>query len=735
MLFWNKNNEICIEKDYDYCNFDYALDEFQKHALSSIKKDRNVLVCAATGNGKTSVAIGAIKLSIMENKRVIYTAPIKALLNQKYSEFRKSFDDVGIETGDVKINPNGQCVVMTTEVLRNKLLLNDTGVLKDVKCVIFDEVHYIKDPSRGNVWETCISMLNVQQVMLSATIKSPELFAKWIQEVQPSRDLHLIEVTQRKVPLDYYWYTDKELVHIMDNEKNFNSQAYSGILSSKLQEKNDLRKLNEAVMLLKQKDLFPATFFVMSKKNCEHYATKVTIPLIDTEESSNAVNEFNFLLQQDQELEKQSLQVELLRKLVAKGIGMHHAGLNPLLKEIIEILYAKGYLRVLFATGTFTVGLNMPIRTVVLTGLDVYSELHQRIVPFGSDEFIQMCGRAGRRGLDKRGYVVVCLLRNSEPPLLHELKNMMTNPPDSVSSKMHIDTNIVIDLLKNGKSLEEIINFFSKSMHGNELRSEINALELVLSDGPPKPFEVDRTDFRNYLDLLEKSKKPLLRQNQLKKIKMSMEQLLQHDGMAEVVKQYERYLMEKCVYETNKSSLEHLKTCDKKLILCCLKDLEQRGFIHEDALLLKGNIASCINGYDKVVLTEILMSSWVSELSEREIGVLLSFFIKFSGDVELYEIEHIMYLYDYLVSMDATVYISFAHIVYQWLNGVDYGAIEGVDSSSEGNFITQMNLLVQLVDNLMGVCEDYEFHILLKKLSELRFLLRRDIVITRSLHL
>ena len=300
MIIFNKNNEKCTESDYDYCKFDYPLDEFQKHALSSIKKDRNVLVCAATGNGKTSVAVGAISLSYMEDKRVIYTAPIKALLNQKYSEFRKIFDDVGIETGDVKINPTGQCVVMTTEVLRNKLLLNDPGVLKDVKCVIFDEVHYIKDPSRGNVWETCISMLNVQQVMLSATIRGPELFAQWIQEVQPSRDLHLIEVTQRKVPLDYYWYTDKEMVHIMDNEKNFDTTAYLGVLKTRLEEKNDLRKLNENVMLLKQKDLFPATFFVMSKKNCEHYATKVTIPLIDTEQSSNAVNEFNFLLQRDQ---------------------------------------------------------------------------------------------------------------------------------------------------------------------------------------------------------------------------------------------------------------------------------------------------------------------------------------------------------------------------------------------------------------------------------------------------
>ena len=733
MLLFTKNNEVCNETDYDYCNFDYPLDEFQKHALSSIKQDRNVLVCAATGNGKTSVAIGAIKLCYMEQKRVIYTAPIKALLNQKYSEFRKVFDDVGIETGDVKINPSGQCVVMTTEVLRNKLLLNDPGVLKDVKCVIFDEVHYIKDPSRGNVWETCISMLDVQQVMLSATIKSPELFAQWIQEVQPSRDLHLIEVTQRKVPLDYYWYTDKEMVHIMDNEKNFNSEAYSGILSSKLQEKNDLRKLNEAILTMKQKDLFPATFFVMSKKNCEHYATKVTIPLIESEQSCNAVNEFNFLLQRDQELEKQSLQVDLLRKLVAKGIGMHHAGLNPLLKEIIEILYAKGYLRVLFATGTFTVGLNMPIRTVVLTGLDVYSELHGRIVPFGSDEFIQMCGRAGRRGLDKRGYVVVCLLKNSEKPLLHELKNMMTNPPDSVSSKMHIDTNIVIDLLKNGKSLEEIINFFEKSMHGNELRSEINALEMVLSDGPPT-FDFVSEDFEKWKELHEKLKKTI-KQNQIKKIKISMEQLIQRNGMAEVVKKYEHYLVEKNSYDGTKSSLENLKHCDKELVICCLKDLEQRGYIKDNALLLKGNIASCINGYDKVVLTELLMSSWVSELSERELGVLLSFFIKFSGDVELYEIEHIMYLYDYLVSIDATVYISFAHIVYQWLNNVDYGAIEGVDSSSEGNFITQMNLLVQLVDNLMGVCEDYEFHILLKKLSELRVLLRRDIVITQSLHL
>jgi len=733
MIIYNKNNENCLETDYDYCKFDYPLDEFQKHALSSIKKDRNVLVCAATGNGKTSVAVGAIALSYLENKRVIYTAPIKALLNQKYSEFRKAFDDVGIETGDVKINPNGQCVVMTTEVLRNKLLLNDIEVLKDVKCVIFDEVHYIKDPSRGNVWETCISMLHVQQVMLSATIKNPELFAQWIQEVQSSRDLHLIEVTERKVPLDYYWYTDNNLIHIMDNDKNFENFNYeNNVLNINVPFKNDLRKLNETIHLLKQKDLFPATFFVMSKKNCEHYATKVTIPLIDAEQSSNAVNEFNFLLQRDQELEKQSLQVDLLRKLVSKGIGMHHAGLNPLLKEIIEILYSKGYLQVLFATGTFTVGLNMPIRTVVLTGLDVYSEQHGRIMPFSSDEFIQMCGRAGRRGLDKRGYVVVCLLRNIKPPSLHELKNMMTNQPDTISSKLHVDTNVVIDLLNNGKNVEEIIDFFAKSMHGRELRSEISALEMVVSDGAPE-FNCSE-DFKEYIELQNKMSKSL-RQNQLKKVKNSIETLLKDKKINEEVKKYEKFLLEKNAYEGAKSSLENLKQCDQELVTCCLKELEQQGYIADNALLLKGNIASCINGYDKIVLTELLTSSWICDFNVCELGVLLAFFIKFSGDVELYEIEHISYLYDLLVSMDATVYTSFAPLVYQWLDGIAYGSIEGINSSSEGNFITQMNLLVQLVDNLISVCEAYEFHVLMKKLSELRILLRRDIVITQSLHL
>jgi superfamily II RNA helicase len=236
------------------------------------------------------------------------------------------------------------------------------------------------------------------------------------------------------------------------------------------------------------------------------------------------------------------------------------------------------------------------------------------------------------------------------------------------------------------------------------------------------------------LELREKVQKPL-RQNQLKKIKMSMEKLLNEHGMSETVKRYELYLLEKNAYEGAKSSLEHLKSCDKDLLLCCLKDLEQRGYIADNALLEKGHIASCINGYDKIVLTELITSSYVNELSVCELGVLLAFFIKFSGNVELYEIEHIAYLYDYLVSMDATVYTSFAPLVYQWLNDIAYGAIDGVDSYSEGNFITQMNLLVQLVDNLISVCEDYEFHVLMKKLSELRVLLRRDIVITQSLHL
>ena len=743
MLFKTLNNEP-FEKDkslYDYCEFKYPLDEFQKHALCSIKEDKNILVCAATGNGKTSVAIAAIKNCFLNNKRVIYTAPIKALLNQKYSEFKSIFkSDIGIETGDTKINPDAQCVVMTTEILRNKLMLNNQEVIQNVQCVIFDEVHYINDPYRGNVWESCIQLLQTQQVMLSATVHKPENFAEWITTVHPERDLHFIEVTQRKVPLEYYCYANDEIIQIMDNARNFSNTNY---LKCKQEPVNPLFKLNKSLLLLKNKNLFPATYFVMSKKKCEHYANSVTIPLIDEETSSNAVNLYNKLLLKDKELEKQSLQVQMMRSLVSKGIGIHHAGLNPLLKEIIEELYAKNFLKLLFATGTFTVGLNMPIRTVVLTGLTVYNEIKEHMVYFSSDEFIQMCGRSGRRGLDTKGNVIICLL-NEDLPSLHEAKNIMTSHPNLIESKMELNKNLIIDLISNKKNFNEIFSFVKKSLKGSEilqsietLQKECNIFKLINFEVPSEQEKI----FADYIQLQNKLKTNL-RQNQYRKVMRCIDSLLLDPKFNDLIQKYNEYNNQvKCLHK-KQEKLEYLKNNDIIIIQEIIDDLIAENIITSDLELTKpyGIAASCINGYDKCLIVNVLFSEWITTMSTKELAILFSYFISYHGDnLEPFELKNYgipMYSYEVLNSMtNEKLYTNFTPFVWQWINGVKFENMENIDTYTEGNFITQMNCYYQLLENLIQVCELCELHITYKKCIELKSIIRRDIVITNSLYL
>ena len=729
------DNALCNSQDYNYCDFKYPLDEFQKNALVSIAHDENVLVCAATGNGKTSIAIAAIKNAFDKNKRVIYTAPIKALLNQKYDEFKNIFEKVGIETGDVKICPDEQCVVMTTEILRNKILLNDAEILKDVCCVIFDEVHYIKDHDRGNVWETCISVLPsfIQQVMLSATIHQPELFAMWITQVQPSRDLHLIQVSQRKVPLEYFYFVEKDIVKIMDNEKNFDNSAYTEVLKYPKTFFSEIKVLNDVIKFLKNKDMFPCAFFVMSKKNCEHYANSVTVPIIDNETSSNAVNEFNKLLLKDSELERYSSQVQLMRNLVAKGVGIHHAGLNPILKEIIEKLFGGGFLKVLFATGTFTVGLNMPIRTVVLTCLTVMSENGLR--NFTPDEFIQMCGRAGRRGLDKKGNVVISLLKES-PLELYEIRNMMTMHPDSVSSRLKVDNNLVIDLISSGKNKQQINEFVENSLFGSEQNKEIHILKEEKRYF--KNFSLDerkREKLNDYIILKEKLSVPM-RQNQMKKLNFKIQELQKDNELRKIIEEYENFLKEKQKYDNICHKINYLENINIQSIDNIMYFLKDHDFIDENnSLTRKGLIASKIHGYDKVFLTEIILSDFFSEFSIIQIGLLFSMFMKYETVDEIDIFEELNFVYEKVKTLYAfdenNVNFSFCSSLFSWMT---YQTVKNVNTYNEGNFIVQVNLVCQLLDSIITVCEEFEFNTLYKKISELKNIIKRDIVITQSLY-
>lgn len=458
--------------------YKYELDYFQKWAVRAINSNENFMACVATGSGKSTLADYAIACCLANGKRVIFTSPIKALSNQKYKEFKEAYGEhnVGLMTGDIKFNPDAPCLIMTAEILRNllykhKSYTKDLGItsqlsLVDVDTVIMDEVHYINKRERGKVWEETIIMLphEIKLVLLSATIDSPEVFADWVGTVR-KRKINLVANTQRIIPLTHYLYkpvdygelaTDagkrRALVPIMDNSGNWTPRVYrtwdteyDRMTDFDLDPSSDEYKkqvdksyggksrLNGLLDYLKLCGLCPAICFVFSRRKCEEYAKAVEQSLVSGKEAAEIENIFKFYTHAHT-AELQSLpQYYTLLDTLRKGVAYHHSGLVPILKEVIEIIFAKGFIKMLFATETFAVGLNMPTKTVIFTEFRKPDGAEGTRMLY-TDEYLQMAGRAGRRGLDTEGYVIYMPMRRPEREA--DVRQMMTGQKSAIKSKM-----------------------------------------------------------------------------------------------------------------------------------------------------------------------------------------------------------------------------------------------------------------------------------------------------------
>ena len=444
--------------------YSFPLDPFQKHAFAAINSHENVLVTAKTGSGKTLVGDYQIKVSLGRGKRVFYTTPIKSLTNQKFSDFKKAGVRVGIMTGDIKYLPHADVVVMTTEILCNLLykrgtnseLIGDTASLsmEGVDSVIFDEVHYINNMERGKVWEECLMLLppEINLILLSATIDQPEKLGAWLGTLK-QRPVHLISTKYRIVPLVH-----KVADHVvMSADDTFNAAVYNQWLRDLEKDKKEaarhraqvgnreagqvvhktvrihsfFHQINELVREMGATEKLPALFFIFSRKNCEAYARKVEDDLIDSSDVASVKHILDFHLRRFPDMQK-SPQYHMLRERLLKGIAFHHSGLTPILREMVEILFSKGFVRLLFATETFAVGINMPTKTVVMTSFRKHSEKGLRMLK--PDEYIQMAGRAGRRGLDTSGTVVY--IPEREPETLSDVQAMMKGTNQKIESKM-----------------------------------------------------------------------------------------------------------------------------------------------------------------------------------------------------------------------------------------------------------------------------------------------------------
>ena len=435
--------------------YPFKLDPFQAQATEYITRNESVLVAAHTSAGKTAVAEYAIAQSLREGQRVIYTSPIKALSNQKYRDLSEEFTDVGLMTGDITINPTATCLVMTTEILRS-MLYRGSEVMREVAWVIYDEVHYMRDKERGVVWEESIILLphKVRFVFLSATIPNARQFVNWIAKIH-HQPCHVVYTNYRPTPLQHYVFSaGGEGLHLVVDEKgkfregNFQKAmaalqgggggaggmdaAIADAIGNSGNGKTKKRKrggpgggpggggkggntdLHRIVKLIMERNLNPVIVFSFSKKDCEKYALELNKEdYTDDVEKDLIAQVYHNALECLGEDDRKLPQVEALLPLLKKGIGIHHGGLLPILKEIVEILFSEGLIKALFATETFAIGINMPAKTVVFTNTRKWDGKDFRWVTSG--EYIQMSGRAGRRGKDDRGIVIQMMDEKMEP--------------------------------------------------------------------------------------------------------------------------------------------------------------------------------------------------------------------------------------------------------------------------------------------------------------------------------
>jgi len=447
--------------------YDFELDPFQKQAIIHMEKFCNVFVAAHTSAGKTVVAEYAIAMSRRSMTKVVYTSPIKALSNQKYRDFSLEFGDVGLITGDVQVNTDSSCLILTTEILL-QMLDNGSDLIRDLEWAIFDEVHYVNDEERGHVWERIFIMLpeHVNLVLLSATVPNVIKFAEWLGRIRKKPTV-VIQTAKRPVPLEHYLYTGSnaktmnQRYKFIDSSSKFLVDGYKKAIEAKKETAKHLRgtkgkafytnpqqEKNTYVTLvrhLEQLSLLPVICFTFSRRRCDANARMLQSLDLTTGEEKSRIHKFvTRSLDRFKESDRKLRQVVALKEMLKRGFGVHHSGVLPLLKEITEILFCDGLVKVLFATETFAMGVNMPARSVVFDSVKKHDGRYRRyLLP---SEYIQMAGRAGRRGKDSVGTVIVLCKR--EVPEAADLNNIALGKPTPLESRFQLKYSMILTLLR-----------------------------------------------------------------------------------------------------------------------------------------------------------------------------------------------------------------------------------------------------------------------------------------------
>lgn len=679
--------------------FPFELSDFQKYSIQAILEGNHILVTAHTGSGKTLPAEFAIEYFVSQGKKVIYTSPIKALSNQKFHEFSKKFPNIsfGILTGDIKFNPEADVLIMTTEILRNTLLQKNIDKKEgssnvplqfemdfenELAAVVFDEIHYINDKDRGKIWEETIMFIpsHIQLIMLSATIDKSETFAKWIEDVKITEEHHkivyLAPTNHRVVPLKHYFFTtmpqgpfknikDKEFIKFIneflhkpipakDSRNKLHRDNHEKIRKLlNYISKNDCHikpafVLNQITKYLNSNNMLPAICFVFSRKGVEKFAQTINVSLF--EEDSTIPSTIRYECEQilrklPNHKEYTTLpEFEMIMKLLVKGVAIHHSGIMPIYREMIELLFAKGYIKLLFATETFAVGINMPTKTVIFTGFDKFNGSSMRMLY--PHEYTQMAGRAGRRGLDTIGHVIH-LNNLFTLPFTHNYEVLLNGNPQALTSKFNISYNLVLNFLQvDGNTLE----FAGKSMSNGEIQKSIQATEeqienlkndLMKKENNPAYEYVmsNKEKFETYVKLNEDYKS--CKQKTRKQIQRTLENITNgNKQFKNQMEQFQSMLDIETQIKNNQQYLDNLHNHFHQSFNNIVNFLQSFYYINNDGSIHeKGNIATYIQETHCLAFTDLLINNnYFNKYSANEIAALLSCFanIRVNDDLKIF---------------------------------------------------------------------------------------------------
>lgn len=686
MTNYPKENEEKYKESYE--KYPYELSIFQKHAIEAIIEGHHVLVTAHTGSGKTLAGEFAIEHFVSKGKKVIYTGPIKSLMNQKFNDFTKKYEHIsfGVLTGDIKSNPEADVLVMTAEILLNKLYqissktpnvsssVNfEMDFQNDLACVIMDEVHFINEQERGHVWESTLMMLppHIQLVMLSATIDQPEKFAYWCENIHKdsNKQVYLTNTTHRVVPLTHYSFITTnngifkaikdKVVHeeiksiinkpfvIQDSNGKFNDEHYFKMTKMlKLFDSKEIRVkrahiLNQVTKYLTENEMLPALCFVLSRKKIDICANEITTNLLEFDSKVPYIidRECEQLLRSKLSNHEEYLHLPEYINMVAllrKGIAIHHSGVLPILKEIVELLYAKGYIKLLFATETFSIGVNMPTKSVIFTDVNKFDGNCNRLL--FSHEMSQMSGRAGRRGIDKIGSCIHLnnLFRNVDHI---SYKTMMNGKPQKLTSKFKISYNLLLNLLDIGDT--NLVSFASRSMSTGDIDNQqkalyckLNELQLALNNAT----EYERTPraiLEEYMHLYDNS--DMFSNKKKKEVEKTAKQMEDdYKFLKQDLISYQKTADKEKEIATLEKEMDQLKSYYHSGVEKVLELLREDGYIEDQTnLSLKGKIAAQLKETHCLVFADLLENKQFDHLTTTQLVSLFSCFTNIAVQEDL----------------------------------------------------------------------------------------------------